>query len=89
MSAATMSSARPAAPVVATTNRADVCRKMAIRWSVIPVHSENAGKANPNELAKKIILDEGLAKSGEKVLLVRGFHGNNALNIPSVTVLTV
>lgn len=89
MSAATMSSARPAAPVVAITNRADVCRKMAMLWSVIPVHSENAGKINPNELARQVIIDEGLASSGEKVLLVRGFHADNAMNIPSVTVLTI
>jgi pyruvate kinase len=89
MSAATMSSARPAAPVVAITNRVDVCRKMAMLWSVIPVHSEKAGKTNPNELAKTIILEEGLAKPGEKVLLIRGFHADNALNTPSVTVLTV
>ncbi len=89
MSAATMSSARPAAPVVAITNRPDVCRKMAMLWSVIPVHSDNAGKINPNELARQVITDEGIAKSGEKVLLIRGFHSETALNIPSVTVLTV
>lgn len=89
MSAATMSSARPAAPVVAITNRPDVCRKMAMLWSVIPVLSENAGKTNPNELARKVVFEEGLALSGEKVLLVRGFHSENALNTPSVTVLTI
>ena len=89
MSAATMSSARPAAPVVAITNRLDICRKMAMLWSVIPIYSEDAGKVNPNELARKIALDEGLASSGEKVLLVRGFHGDNVLNTPSLTVLTI
>jgi pyruvate kinase len=89
MSAATMSSARPAAPVVAITSRADVCRKMAMLWSVIPVLSEKAGKMNPNELARKVIFDEGIASSGQKVLLVRGFHADNAFNTPSVTVLTI
>lgn len=89
MSAATMSSARPAAPVVAVTNRPDVCRKMAMLWSVIPVLSEKAGKTNPNEIARKVALDEGLALVGEKILLIRGFHGDNVLNTPSVTVLTI
>jgi pyruvate kinase len=89
MSAATMSSARPAAPVVAITNHPDVCRKLAMLWSVIPVHSESAGKTNPNELAKKVVTEAGLAMSGEKVLLVRGFHSKDKLNIPSVTVLTI
>ncbi|MBL1141425.1 MAG: pyruvate kinase [Proteobacteria bacterium] len=89
MSAATMSSARPAAPVVAITNQPDVCRKMAMLWSVIPVLSENAGKTNPNELARQVITDEGIAHNGEKVLLIRGFHSEDVLNIPSVTVLTI
>ena len=89
MSAATMSSARPAAPVVAITSRPDVSRKMALLWSVVPVISEKAGKINPNELAKQIVIDEGLALPGEQVLLVRGFHGEKNLNIPSVTVLTI
>ncbi len=89
MTAATMSSARPAAPVVAITNRPDICRKMAMLWSVIPVHSENAGKTNPNELAREVITEGKLAHTGEKVLLIRGFHSEDALNIPSVTVLTI
>ena len=89
MSAATMSSARPAAPVVAITNRADVCRQMELLWGVIPVLSDNAGKSNPNVLARKTVLDEGLALTGEKILLVRGFHSDSALNTPSVTVLTL
>lgn len=89
MSAATMSSARPAAPVVAVTNQADVCRKMSMLWGVIPVLSDNAGKTNPNILARKVVLDEGLALVGEKILLIRGFHSDNDLNTPSVTVLTL
>jgi len=89
MSAATMSSARPAAPVVAITGRPDICRKMAMLWGVIPVISENAGKVNPNELARKVVLDEGLALTGEKLLLIRGFHSDNTLNTPSVTILTI
>ena len=89
MTAATMCSARPAAPVVAITNRPDICRKMAMLWSVIPVHSEKAGKINPNELAREVITEGRLAHTGEKVLLIRGFHNEDALNIPSVTVLTI
>lgn len=89
MSAATMSSARPAAPVVAITNKKEVCRQMAMLWSVIPAYSEKAGKTNPNALARQIIIDEGLATTGDKVLLVRGFHSDELLNTPSVTVLTI
>lgn len=89
MSAATMSSARPAAPVVAITNRKDVYRKMALLWSVIPEYSEDAGKTNPNELARKIARKLELVAPGEYILLVRGFHSDPAMNTPSITCLTV
>ena len=89
MSAATMSSARPAAPIIAITNHPDICRKMAILWGVIPVLSEDADKFNPNELARKVVVDEGLALAGDKVLLIRGFHSDIALNTPSITVVTI
>ena len=89
MSAATMSAARPAAPVVAITNRLDVYRKMALLWSVIPVYSENAGKTNPNEIARKIARDLELVAPGEYILLVRGFHSDPVMNTPSITCLMV
>jgi len=89
MTAATMSSARPAAPVIAITNRPDVCRKMALLWSVIPALSDDAGKSNPNVLARKVVLDEGLGLVGDKILLVRGFHNDKSYNTPSVTVITL
>lgn len=89
MSAATMSSARPAAPVVAITNREDVYRKMALLWSVIPVYSEDAGKTNPNEVARKTARELELVSPGEYVLLVRGFHSDPELNTPSITCLMV
>lgn len=89
MSAATMSSARPAAPVIVITGRKDICRKIAILWSVIPVLNEDADKENPNKLAAQVVLDQGMAVSGDKVLLVRGFSSDSRFNIPSVTVVTV
>ena len=89
MSAATMSSARPSAPVVAITSQAHVCRRMNLFWSVIPVLAEDAGSVNPNELARRFARELGLAESGEPVLLVRGFHSDPIQNTPSVTVLSV
>ena len=89
MSAATMSSVRPAAPVIAITDRFDICRKMVMLWGVLPVYSEEAGCISPEVLARKITVRETLAQAGDKVLLVRGFHGESHLNVPSVTVLTI
>lgn len=89
MSAATMSSARPSAPVVAITGQAHICRRMNLFWSVIPVVAEEAGNINPNALARRFAKELGLAESGEPILLVRGFHSDPVQNTPSVTVLSV
>ncbi len=89
MSAATMSSSRPVAPVVVIAGSAAVCRKIGLLWGVIPVLAAEAGRANPNRLARRTVSDLGLAKSGEKILLVRGFHNDPKLNAPSVTVITI
>lgn len=89
MSAATVSSARPAAPVVAITPRPEACRRMALLWSVIPVLDESAGRTHPNELARRVALELGLAEPGHYILLVRGFSSSPELNTPSVTALRV
>jgi pyruvate kinase len=89
MSAATMSSARPAAPVVAITGRLHICRRMALFWSVIPVHADDAGTVNPNDLGRRVARELKLADNGEYVLLIRGFHSKPEKNIPSITVLSV
>lgn len=89
MSAATMASTRPAAPVIAITNNAATCRRMALLWSVIPVLKEEAGTANPNRLARQVIEKLGLAEKGESVLLVRGFHQDVEMNTPTITAITI
>ncbi|MBI2970493.1 MAG: pyruvate kinase [Gammaproteobacteria bacterium] len=89
MSAATVSSARPAAPVVGITRSVEAGRRMTLLWGVIPVLVEEAGIDNPNKLARKAALDLGLAEPGQYVLLVRGFSSNPELNTPSITALQV
>ena len=89
MSAATMSSARPAAPVIAITKTTNICQKIMMYWGIVPVLAENAEKVDFSDLARGIVLDKELAIEGQKVLLVQGFQSDDALNKPSVTVLTV
>lgn len=89
MSAATMSSARPAAPVVAITGSEEICRKMVLLWSVIPVLSKEAGNTNPNILARQIASELKLGEEGQQILLVRGFHKDAKKNTPSVTVISI
>jgi pyruvate kinase len=60
MSAATMSSARPAAPITA---RPEVCRKIALLWGVIPVLDTETGSINPNELTRRVAMEKGLVEA--------------------------
>ena len=89
MSAATMSSARPTAPIVAISNQLGTCREMTMMWGVIPLLVKENDMSNHNDLARKIARELDLANSGDTVLLVKGFHQDPELNYPSVTVITV
>ena len=89
ISAATVSIARPPAPIVGITADDNVARRMTLFWGVIPLCDDSAGKINPNQLARDIATELGLTKEGGYVLLVRGFHGERKLNSPSVTVIAL
>ena len=88
-SAEIVATARPAAPIVAITHDPGVYRRLCLHWGVMPVLNEEVGTANPNELARDLAGELGLASTGEYVLLVRGFHGEQDKNLPSVTVIEV
>lgn len=89
MSAATMSAARPAAPVVVVSADPAVCRRMSLYWGAIPVLASGVGHDNPNHLARRVARELGLAEAGQYVVLVRGFNRDPARNTPTITLLTV
>jgi pyruvate kinase len=62
---------------------------MNLYWGVIPVHSEEAGHAHPNKLARRYAIEGGLASEGDNVIVVRGFHQDGQLNSPTMTMLTL
>jgi pyruvate kinase len=88
-SAVTLSAARPAAPLLAISSDVKVCRRMNLYWGVIPVLSDQAGQSNPNVLGREAVLKEKLASKGDHIILVRGFHAEEELNTPTITMLTV
>ncbi len=88
-SAATVSTARPAAPIVAITNDPRALQRMSLLWGVIPVLDESTGTENPNEVARRWAEALGLAEVNDSVVLVRGFHEQAGLNTPSITVINV
>jgi pyruvate kinase len=89
MSAATMSSARPAAPVVSISSSAASCRRMSLMWGVVPHLVEEEHLSDAIGMARERAQLLGLAQPGEFVLLVRGFHSDPVLNTPSITLLRV
>ena len=89
MSAGTMSSARPAAPIIAISSNANTCRRMALSWGAIPVQVQQEDLEDRTELARNIVSDTGLAEPGSYILLVQGFHAKTERNTPSITLLAV
>lgn len=87
--AVTVSSARPAAPVIALSADQQTYRRMSLLWGVIPMLTSPHDLANPASLARQAVRHGELAAPGNHILLVQGFHGDPVLNAPSVTVLRV
>lgn len=89
MTAATISAARPDAPIVAVSRDAAVARRMNLLWGALPVVDAGAGADNPNLVARRAVHRLGLVEPGQYIVLVRGFHGDPELNTPTVTLMTV
>ena len=85
--AATISAARPAAPVVAISNQEETCRCMSLMWGMVPHLDAAAGRENPNQIARRIASEIKLAETGDFIVMVRGFHADPQLNTPSITLL--
>ena len=88
-SAATISAARPSAPVVGISNDPKTCRRMNLMWGMIPHWVDAAGSENPNQIARRVAKELGLASAGEYVVMVRGFHADPQWNTPSITLLQI
>lgn len=89
MTAATISAARPEAPVIAISRSTRTCRRMNLMWGVVPHLDRAVGQENPTAVARRVARELGIAAPGELVVLVRGFHAETEMNTPSVTLLTV
>ena len=89
MSATTVSSARPAAPVLALSSNPQTCRRMNLLWGVIPVLIGEEDLSDPMELVRRVVTQFKLAKPDDFVLLVQGFHKIANKNTPSITLVRV
>ena len=90
-SARVMSSARPAAPMVAATTSPGAQRRMNLLWGVVPELVAGADLERPHDVARALTLRRGLAEPGHRILAVTGLDddGREGEPAPSITVLTV
>ncbi|MES0371794.1 MAG: pyruvate kinase [Mariprofundaceae bacterium] len=84
-----VSSARPFAPVVAITSNEIIYRRMNLIWGVIPILVDKISRKNFNALARKQVKQKSMAKKGDNILLVRGFHPDPQKSAPSITILCI
>jgi pyruvate kinase len=88
-SLAVMSSSRPAAPMIGICPDYRSSCIANLLWGVIPFTVDPADIDSPDLLAKKTVVNMGLAVEGQTILVVRGFSSDPGQNMPSVTVVTV
>ncbi len=89
MSAVTVSAARPSAPIIGVTDNVSVASKMELMWGVIPRMCKSVELNDVNRLSRGYALDLKLAKQGDYIIVVQGFHADSALNAPGVSVLKI
>lgn len=82
---AVLSASRPAAPIIAVSSSLRTRALAHLSWGVKLPHRTDLDVSRPEELARSLVLAAGLAKSGDIVLLVRGFSDGS----PTVTAVTV
>lgn len=88
-SLAVMSSSRPAAPIVGISADLRSSRQSSLLWGVIPITVDPAEIDNTHSLARRVVIELGLAVEGQNILVVRGFSDDPKQNTPNLTVVTV
>jgi pyruvate kinase len=83
-----IAAARPAAPVVAVSSDAGVCRRLNLLWGVVPCCVPAADLNRPPELARRVARELNLASGGDFLLVVSGFGGADAEIAPAITALS-
>lgn len=86
--AATLSASRPAAPLVGVTSEPAALRRLNLLWGVVPVAVEPDQLDTDPRLARKLVVELGLAEPGQRILTVAGLGGGAAPD-PTISVVTV
>jgi pyruvate kinase len=89
LTARIVSSSRPAAPVVAVSADEHTARMMQLLWGVVPCAVSVEEWEGAEELARRLVRQYELAGDGDHILRVSGFHIDDDLNVPAISVVRV
>jgi len=78
---------RPVAPLLGVCTDANICRRLALHWGVMPFQIEERKSHDWKKLCKEISQRCQLNKAGNTVLLVSGFNDDPALNEPVMKIM--
>lgn len=82
-----ISSARPAAPIVAVTPSEGVFRRMTMLWGTVPQLASEDEIRDPHPLARRLVRQLGLAQPSQPILFVSGFADSLEGSAPTITIL--
>jgi pyruvate kinase len=84
-----ISSARPAAPIIALTSSEVLCRQLQLWWGVAPEMASMVELEAPAPLARATVQRLGLAAPGQHILLVWDASPDRSGMAPTVSILSV
>ncbi|MCB1737958.1 MAG: hypothetical protein KDI42_07525, partial [Gammaproteobacteria bacterium] len=92
LSVAIVSSARPAAPIIALSDSGKTCTRMSLLWGVLPDRVEDVDRTasmitDLPAVARQLARKYDLGETGEHILLVQGYHPEPERNVPSISVV--
>jgi pyruvate kinase len=89
LSARRVSSGRPAAPIVAVSADRRSVRRMCMLWGVVPGAAAPEALQQADALARRRVVELGLAAPGQRILQVSGFRDEEEQSNPNIGVLVV
>jgi pyruvate kinase len=75
------------APAVGACPDAQVCRRMALHWGIVPVQVSKPESGDWRRICRGIARRTGLGQRGHDILLVSGFHDDPASNEPALKLM--
>jgi pyruvate kinase len=87
--ACVLSAHRTTAPMVGVCSRPEICRRLALHWGVVSIHSTIPDHQGWRDLCQRMSAQCDLTKPGHTVLVVSGFNDDPRLNEPMLKMISL